>query len=226
MDSALLCQPAPSHSNTASSTRQRILFNSLLSSTSRNETNTYADSERPYMAIEDISAGQSTDRRRGHRLFGNHAERLAPRTTRRPMLSHADPAGSQYTPSGSYVQIDMQSVATENHWGDRAPSSSNEASGQSESNERAQGRRSRRRQAEQPELHSRLCSSILKAKHLRKKLFTLATAGLFFIVVLAICEISLPRIFKRDVDQMLIEDFQILLSPRLMQIWDGNSISS
>lgn len=188
MDSALLSQPAPSHSNTtAASTRQRILFDSL--NTSRNETNTYADSERPHTAIEDTSAGQRSNSRRGHGLFGNHAERLAPRI---PMLSRTDPTGSQYSPGGSYVQIDMQSVATENHWGDRAPSSSNEASRERERTERAQGRRSRRRQEEQPVLHERSCSSILKANHLRRKLITLATAGLFFIVVLSICETSCP----------------------------------
>lgn len=185
MDSALLSQPAPSHSNTiAASTRQRILFDSL--NTNRNETNTYADSERPYTAIEDTSAGQRSNSRRGHGLFGNHAERLAPRTTRIPMLSRTEPTGSQYSPGRSYVQIDMQSLAMENHWGDRAPSSSNEASRERGRTERAHDRRSRRRQEEQPILHERSCSSILKANHLRRKLIALATAGLFFIVVLSI----------------------------------------
>jgi len=191
MDSALLSQPAPSHSNTTTaSTRQRILFDSL--NTTHNETDTHDDSERPYTAIEDISAGQRSNSRWGHGLFGNHAERLAPHTTRIPMLSRTEPASSQYSPGGSYVQIDMQSVATENHWGDRAPSSSNEALWERERTERAHGRRSRRRPEEQPVLRERSCSSILKANHLRRKLLTLATAGLFFIVVLAICETSCP----------------------------------
>lgn len=189
MNSALLSQPAPSHSNTtAASTRQRILFDSL--NTSRNETNTYADSERPYTATEDNSAGQRSNSRRGHSLFGNRAERLAHRITRISMPSRAEPAGSQYSPGGSYVQIDMQSVATENHWGDRASSSSNEASRERERTERAHDRQSRRGQEEQPVLYERSCSSILKASHLRRKLYTLAMAGLFFIVVLSICETS------------------------------------
>lgn len=188
MDSALLSQPAPSHSNTtAASTRQRILFDLL--NTSRNETSTYAGSERPRTAIEDTSAGQRSNSRRGHGLFGNNAERLAPRI---PMLSRTDPAGSEHSPGGSYVQIDMQSVAAENHWGDQAPSSSNDASRVRERTERAHGRRSRRRQEEQPVLHERSCSSILKANHLRRKLITLVTAGLFFIVVLSICETPCP----------------------------------
>lgn len=174
MDSVLLSQPAPSHSSTAASSRQRTLLNSIFSA-SRNGTNTYDNIERPSRVVEGSSAGQSAGRHYGLGISGDHAERRPPR---RAMLS------SRWRADNSYIPINLQPVATENRWGDQALSSSN---GRSRRNERSRDRRPQRRY-DYSDLHGRSCSSILKERHLRRRFYTLIMAGVFFIVVLAVCE--------------------------------------
>lgn len=179
MDSVLLSQPAPSHSSTAAAARQRVLFDSI-SDARRSGPYAHDHNERPSQVVEGSSAGQSSNRL-GQGLFGGHAERSSPGITgRRAMLP------SRYAPSRYYVPIGSQPVAAGNHWGDQEMSSRSEGLSQSERDERAR-RRSRRRHVELV-LPSRSCTSIMKQRHLKRKVYTLITAGIFFLVVLAICE--------------------------------------
>lgn len=184
MDSVLLSQPAPSHSSTAAAARQRVLFDSI-SDARRSGPYAHDHNERSNQMVEESFAGQSSNRRLGRELFGDHAERSSPGITgRRAMLP------SCYAPSRYYVPISSQPVAAGNHWGDQEMSSRSEGLSQSERDERARGRRSRRRHIE-PVLPSRSCTSIMKQRHLKRKVYTLITAGIFFLVVLAICEFHL-----------------------------------
>ena len=184
MDSVLLSQPAPSHSSTAASSRQRTLFNSIFSA-SRNGTNTYDNVERPRRIVEGSFAGQSAGCHYGLRIPEDHAERRPPR--------RAMP--SRWRADNSYVPIDLQPVATENRRGGQAPSSPNGRSRRSERNERSRDRRLQSRY-DYSDFHGRSCSSILKERHLRRRFYTLIMAGIFFIIVLAVCEYS-PGIFKQ-----------------------------
>ena len=190
MDSVPLSHPAPSHSNTPTSTRQRALLNSIFNA-SRNNAHANDGVEGPYQMMDDSSAGRRHSHRLGRGMFSAHAGRLGARiaalSSRSRSRSPGEQTGQHYVPTGSYVPINLSSRATENHWGDRAPSSSEARSGRTGQNERTRSRRPRRRH-EDTELIGRSCTSVIGQKDLRRKLYTLATAGIFFIVVLAICE--------------------------------------
>lgn len=194
MDSIPLSQPAPSHTNTPTSARQRALLSSIFNA-SRNGTRTNDGVEGPYRMIDDSSAGRRHGRRLGTGTFSDHAGRLGARvaalTSRSRSRSRGEPTGHHYVSTGSYVPINLHSRTADNHWGDRATSSSetrSEArSGRSRRDGRTRNRQPRRRH-EGPELVGRSCTSVIGQKGLRKKLYTLAIAGVFFIVVLSICE--------------------------------------
>lgn len=196
MDSIPLSQPAPPHTNTPTSARQRALLSSIFNA-SRNGTRMNDGAEGPYQMMGDNSAGQRHGRRLGTGMFSDHAGRLGTRVaaltsrSRSRSSSRGEPTRQHYVSTGSYIPINLHSRRADNHWGDRATSSSearSEArSGRNRRDERTRNRHPRRRY-EDPEIVERSCTSVIGQKGLRKKLYTLAIAGLFFIVVLSICE--------------------------------------
>lgn len=190
MDSVPLSHPTPSHSNPPTPLRQRALLNSIFHA-SRSESHTNDRAEGPYSMIDDGSAGRRHGRRAGPGLLGHHAGRLGNRiaalSSRSRSHACSDRVDWHYSPNGSYVPVSSHSRTTERPWGDERPSASETQPGRSGRSGR-NGRTRSRRQRQRCEDSRRSCTSVISQQSLRKKLYTLITAGIFFIVVLTICE--------------------------------------
>lgn len=187
MDSVPLSQPAPSRSSPHTPLRQRAFLNSIFHA-SRSEPHTNDQAEGPYSMIDDGSAGRSRGRRAGPGLLGHHVGRLGDSivalSSRSRSHACSDRIAWHYASNGSYVPVDSHSGTEERAWGDQRPSASETQPGRSGRHGRTRSGRQRQRY-EDP---ARSCTSIIGQQSLRKKLYTLITAGIFFLVVLAVCE--------------------------------------
>lgn len=189
MDSVPLSQPSPSHSNPRTPLRHRALLNSIFHG-SRNEPHTNDQAVGPYSMIDDGSSGRGRSRA-GSGSLGQHIEHLGGRIAALSSRSHSRACSDRitwhYTSNGSYVPVQSHPGRTERASDGQRPSASETTrSGQNGRNRRSQSRRQRQRS----EVPTRSCTSIIGQQTLRKKLYTLIIAGLFFLVVLAVCEFS------------------------------------